>query len=287
MTNLKISNMKIGSINCRTLPKQHYTTHTDDFVRHLRSEKFNILLCQETNIPMDQFDQITTGMHHKFQCHQSFWTQYCAIINFNPALSMVKVHESIDGRMILAKFTLVDNSIPPFYVLNLYAPAEHNSRSKAMFFNNMISMIHSLPDAAAILPSLIVAGDFNYSFDNSSSHYTVTHPCTPLLDFVQNNLHDCFNVPGAPFYDLTFSRGDSRSTLDYVFAGVGLYPHINDTHVDFVARTWTDHALLSFTYTVGTSDVGRGTWRADPHLATNPVYKKNWLRSLITMCNIS
>ncbi|KAK4509533.1 uncharacterized protein ATC70_007885 [Mucor velutinosus] len=165
---------------------------------------------------MDHFDQTTTTMHLKFQCHQSFWTQYCAIITVNPALLMEKVHETLDGRLILAKFTLLDNSIQPFYVLNLYAPAEHSSRSKTMFFSNMISMIHSLPNSAAILPSLIVALDFNYSFDSSSSHYTVEHPCTPLIDFVQHNLHDCFNVPGESFYDFTFTRGTSRSTIDYV-----------------------------------------------------------------------
>ncbi|KAK4521006.1 uncharacterized protein ATC70_006890 [Mucor velutinosus] len=221
---------------------------------------------------MDHFDQTTTTMHYKFQCHQSFWTQYCAIINFNPALLMEKVHETLDGRLILAKFTLIDNSIQPFYVLNLYAPAEHSSRSKTMFFSNMISMIHSLPNSAAILPSLIVAGDFNYSFDSSGSHYTVEHPCTSLIDFAQHNLHDCFNVPGESFYDFTFTRGTSRSTIDYVFAGVNIYPHINDTHVEFMARSWTDHALLSFAYTVGSFTVGKGTWRANPTLATNPVY---------------
>lgn len=62
------------------------------------------------------------------------------------------------------------------------------------------------------------------------------------------------------------------STIDYVFAGSNLHSNINDTHLAFIKTAWTDHALLSFTYTVGASHIGKGTWRADPRLATNPVY---------------
>lgn len=268
----KILNMKIGSINCRAIYKQHTPTTSDDFVRYLKRHKFNILLCQETHIPLDTFEQTSNLMHRKFLCHESIWTQYCAIINFNSSISMTKVHESLDGRLILAKFTLVDNSIPLFYMLNLYAPAEHNHISKTTFFNNMITMIQSLPDFESIVSSLIVAGDFNYSFDNSSEHFTVTHPCVDLLHFVQQHFTDCFNPPGESFYDLTFKRGTSMSTIDYVFAGSSIHPHINDTHLEFMHRSWTDHALLHFTYTVGAANVGKGTWRADPALARNQLY---------------
>lgn len=61
-------------------------------------------------------------------------------------------------------------------------------------------------------------------------------------------------------------------SIDYVFAGSSAHSQINDTSIQFINKSWTDHALLSFTYTVGVSNIGRGTWRADPYLARNPLY---------------
>lgn len=146
------------------------------------NEKFKILLCQEIHISSDQFDKLTTSMHHKLLYYESLWTHYCSIINFNPSILMVKVHEFVDGRFLLAKFSLVSNSIPPFYILNLSAPVEHNIRSKNTFFSNIINMTLSLTDFESIILSMIVTGNFNYSLDNSSEHFSVTNPINnPLL----------------------------------------------------------------------------------------------------------
>ena len=60
--------------------------------------------------------------------------------------------------------------------------------------------------------------------------------------------------------DITFKRGTDMSTIGYVFAGFNLNSNINDTNLAFIKTAWMDNLLLLFTtYTVGASNIGKGT----------------------------
>jgi hypothetical protein len=107
-------NIKIGSINCRTIMNIYKPSDTDNFIRTLRRKKFNLLLCQETNIKSHSFTTTIESLKYKFQYHQTIWTEYCGIINNNKALNLETIKTSDDGRMIIAKVTIVDNFMPPF-----------------------------------------------------------------------------------------------------------------------------------------------------------------------------
>lgn len=74
----------------------------------------------------------------------------------------------MDGRAILVKVTHSANDFEPFYLLNIYAPAQYQPRRQ--FYNTLTSLLsHSVdPD---ILENMLIVGDFNYSYERNDSSY--------------------------------------------------------------------------------------------------------------------
>ncbi|KAK4510448.1 uncharacterized protein ATC70_011427 [Mucor velutinosus] len=276
--NTKHLNIKVGSLNCRNLHLNTNQHTTDTFIGLLKDKKLNILLCQETNIPSHSFEEVTDNMKIKFNYHQAIWTQHCAIINFNNSLNLEKIKESNDGRMILAKLSIADNSIPPVYILNLYARsgifAEETSQ-RNQFYKRTVEMLLTMPE---IIPDLIMAGDFNYSFDSSSNHATrrIAKP-KHLINFVKGYMNDCINTKGEKYTYTCIQKRRERvtlSTIDYIFAGTNTHKKMHDGDVEFFSDVYTDHALITITLTVEMSNNGKGIWRANPHLAKNKRFTK-------------
>lgn len=269
-TQTKNINIKIGSINCRNLHKQYNLQTTNQFIRYLKGEACNILLCQETNIPSHSFETITTAFKFQFQYHQALWTGHCGIINFNQALDLQQLKIFDDGRAILAKLSLVNNNMPPIYVLNLYAHAD-DYRARNQLFGQIISYLNTMPH---ILPSLLLAGDMNYCFDTTTHHHThrAGKP-KQFMEFLNTHFSDCLNPKNEP-HEYTFRRGSTFSTLDYMFAGHDIASKMNTATNSFIRSDWTDHAFLTKTYTTGMTNCGKGIWRANPHLAKNARYRQ-------------
>ncbi|GAN11675.1 hypothetical protein MAM1_0803d11256, partial [Mucor ambiguus] len=265
-----MTDVAIGSINCRNLYKQYNITSTNNFIRYLKGELCNILLCQETNVQSHSFESITTNFKYQFQYHQAIWTRHCGIINFNQALHLQQLHVFDEGRGILAKISLVDHNMPPIYVLNLYAHAD-DYRARNQLFGQIIRHLKTMPE---IIPSLIIAGDMNYSFDTTTYHHThrAGKP-KQFIDFLNTHFSDCLNPKNEP-HTYTFQRGSTMSTLDYMFAGHDIASKMSDATNSFIGSDWTDHALLTKTYTTGLTNCGKGIWRANPHLAKNPKYRQ-------------
>jgi hypothetical protein len=51
-----------------------------------------------------------------------------------------------------------------------------------------------------------------------------------------------------------------------------LRPHTNEGQVEFVHPKWTDYALLSLSIRIGTTNTGKGMWKANPHLVNQQSY---------------
>ncbi|CAO3620214.1 unnamed protein product [Mucor fragilis] len=163
--------------------------------------------------------------------------------------------------MILAKLSIADDSIPPVYILNLYAQS--------------VEMLLTMPE---IIPDLIMAGDFNYSFDSSSNHTTrrVAKP-KQLVNFVKGHMKDCINPKGEKYTYTCIKKRRERvtlSTIDYIFAGTNTHKKMHDRDVEFFSDVYTDHALITITLTVEMSNNGTGIWRDNPRLAKNKKYTK-------------
>ncbi|KAK4513077.1 uncharacterized protein ATC70_011523 [Mucor velutinosus] len=158
--------------------------------------------------------------------------------------------------------------MPPIYILNIYAHSD-DYRARNHLFDQIISLLNSMPE---IIPSLIIAGDMNCCFDSTSQRYNrQTGKPKSFIEFLNTHFSDCLNQPNLP-HDYTFRRGSSLSTLDYMFAGRDAFFKMSDGDITFLSQEWTDHALLTKTYTTGMTNCGKGVWRANPFLAKNPIY---------------
>ncbi|KAK4518942.1 uncharacterized protein ATC70_009169 [Mucor velutinosus] len=114
--------------------------------------------------------------------------------------------------------------------------------------------------------------DMNCCFDSTSQRYNrQTGKPKSFIEFLNIHFSDCLNQPNLP-HDYTFRRGSSLSTLDYTFAGRNAFFKMSDDNITFFSQEWTDHALLTKTYTTGMTNCGKGVWRANPFLAKNPIY---------------
>ncbi|KAG0755178.1 hypothetical protein G6F24_012006 [Rhizopus arrhizus] len=209
----------------------------------------------------------------KFQAHQTLWTKYCGIINLSQSQNMELIQQSDDQRFLLVKLTWSDESIQPNFILNLYAPAS-NAADRNVFFSSVIHQLNSLDSSNTIIQNFFIAGDFNFSFDNKSYHNTRrSNVPQHFLRFMLSQFEDCINhVEDGISYRLTFRRADLSTCIDYIFANKSIYNNCNNGNVEYMNKEWTDHALLSINFTVGTSSTGKGLWRANPNLAKNSAY---------------
>lgn len=271
--NKKDVNIRFGSVNCRHLLKQSRPQQSDRLIRYLRLQSFDILACQETNFNQTTLEEQQVNIKYKLNNpHQSFWTTKCGIINNNQNINMELQHISEDQRVIFVKLTILGNhDIAPLYVLNLYAPASDEQSRRKLFYCQVLEYLNSLEDLDTILGRMLIMGDFNFSFAN---HLPVNRSARPraFMVFMRTHFHDCINVLEDDEFIPTFKRNDTRSCIDYIFAGTDLRDKYFDSLVDPLPQEWTDHALLSIKLQLGCINMGKGIWRANPHLTKQPQY---------------
>ncbi|KAI7874378.1 hypothetical protein K492DRAFT_113485, partial [Lichtheimia hyalospora FSU 10163] len=105
----------------------------------------------------------------------------------------------------------------------------------------------------------LLLGDFNVNLHNPSiSHSTAVKP---WFDWVKMHFENCM-----PQGLHTFTRGDSRTTIDYIFGHISLMPRISNATQHFFPSSWTDHCLLTVDVLPVRRDFGRGSWRFNPSL---------------------
>ncbi|CDS11845.1 hypothetical protein LRAMOSA11489 [Lichtheimia ramosa] len=83
----------------------------------------------------------------------------------------------------------------------------------------------------------------------------------PWYEWITTHFNNCF-----PQGLSTYTRGDSRTTIDYIYAHHSLAPRLTNTNIHFVPQEWTDHSLLTVDLLPARQDHGRGTWRFNPTL---------------------
>jgi hypothetical protein len=106
--------------------------------------------------------------------------------------------------------------------------------------------------------NVLVMGDFNYRLDKTSGINE------NWLHTLNTFFQDCFANNKAN----TFKRGNSTSTIDFVYcSNVLYYNNITNQHQQFIRDSWTDHDLLSVELKYDSPTMGSGQWKANPFLA--------------------
>ncbi|KAI9260430.1 hypothetical protein EDC94DRAFT_694816 [Helicostylum pulchrum] len=179
---------------------------------YLRLQQFDILSLQETNT----YDSTIPYINMQLHSLQTFWTRYC-------------------DRFLLYQISHPHGFYEPYYILNLYAPADSNIRRRA-FFDSLFCMLFQLHASDKIpLSRLIISWDLNYNYNrdiirNNYAFKTSTDWVSFLLDSFYNcmTFNELDSVP-------TFQRNVSiRSVIDYIYAGYDIQHMIIDSAIEHI-----------------------------------------------------
>ncbi|KAG2190521.1 hypothetical protein INT47_004146, partial [Mucor saturninus] len=257
-------NIRLASLNCNSLVKTNKPVVRSDLIRFLRENSFNIISLQETHT---HNDTLSTSIEQQFYTKSALWTEHCGIVSLHPDILLTQVDTPIlDNRIILAKVTHSQQYFEPFFILNIYAPADNNG-SKTQFYESLLT-IPSLYQQD-IIDRLFIMGDFNYSFIRQNQMRLIPDSWLTLLhsSFTDCLTHSFLNpIP-------TFHRNAAiQSTIDYIYASTSMYSDTSNGDVIHISRSWSDHNILTVDYCVGTNPTGRGVWRFNPLLLKNALF---------------
>ncbi|KAL9546079.1 hypothetical protein MBANPS3_006845 [Mucor bainieri] len=108
----KITNLQIGSLNCRSLAKLTDVPKSSSFSRYLTTKHLDILCVQESHA---QDDIIQQRLDIQLKSHQSIWSTHCGIVALNPQVHLTHLYTSPDDRIILCRVLhnmTTDNPLP-------------------------------------------------------------------------------------------------------------------------------------------------------------------------------
>ena len=258
----KYTKIKIGSLNCRSLAKSSQPNTRKLFIRFLRSLHYDILTFQETHASNQNIQDL---LNMELQAKQSFWTQHCGIVSFNPEIIIEPIFSKSDQRAIYANITHAQHLFEPFQILTIYAPSQAGPRQT--FYKELYQLPPIYDTSHLRKTKLLITGDFNYSLREPRG------VPRKWADIIHTHLFNCReNMPDSE--NPTFRRGETMSSIDYIYATKPLHQHLIQSQIDFVEPSWTDHALLTVSIKFGNDKQGPGLWRANPLLAEDKKYCK-------------
>lgn len=160
---------------------------------------------------------------------------------------------SLDERVVVA--SIVDQQQRVLCrVINTYVAAQASARPDFLRSFLDLPFVHEVDSGPWML-----LGDFNMSLHSRSVAHNSS--VAPWYDWIKLHFNDCF-PDGTP----TFTRGDSRTTIDYIFGHTSLASRLTNGATHFLPTAWTDHCLLSVDLLPARQDFGRGCWRFNPTL---------------------
>ncbi|KAI8330299.1 hypothetical protein BC941DRAFT_361636, partial [Chlamydoabsidia padenii] len=119
MSNINIQqyyNLRIGTLNCRSLEKHLSPTTLQQFSRFLRSQSIQLYAFQE--ITQRSFsDTMGSILDLYLQVHSSLWGKYCGIVSMDPALQITPMHHEFESRFLIAKISHIHKLFDPFFLI--------------------------------------------------------------------------------------------------------------------------------------------------------------------------
>ncbi|KAJ8656559.1 hypothetical protein O0I10_007636 [Lichtheimia ornata] len=185
-------------------------------------------------------------------------TKHVAIICIRSDLSLTDTMVSMDERVVVA--SIVDHQQHTLCrVINSYVPAQPIARPDFLSSFMALPFIEDLNSEAG---PWVLVGDFNM---NLHHHHIIRQDhVKPWYDWIHSHFNNCF-----PEGLSSFKRGNSRSTIDYIFGHHSLVSRLTNAMSHFLPSQWTDHALMTIDLLPARQDFGPGAWRFNPTLLSN------------------
>lgn len=279
---IKDNILNLSSLNCNSLRKITNTSARDSLIRYLRQHPSSphIITLQETNA-IDH--DTTTTFNMLFRSQQSLWSHHCGIVSLDSDLSFQRIsidlnNSDFNKRFIFTKVSSHNQTFASFFLLTLYAPASSTTQRRLFYTALLDSPIFTSIDPH-YTDRLIITGDFNFNvYQQQSTRDRISHRWVSQL---QLNFVDCITDTSSSLSLPTYRTGVSfHSTLDFIFASRSFHSFILHGDVEFVSRTWTDHALLSARIQLGSPSTGKGYWRGNPNFSYIPEFRQELVMML-------
>ena len=173
------------------------------------------------------------------------------------------------------RYLMLDITLPTMHLLlvAVYAPASDPS-SRKLFFNNLKTKITSLLEEGQ---RLVLLGDFNMVEDLLCDRDTCRSrhdPSLPTLHSLKHTLdiEDIWRKrhPHTTRYTFTHPTGH-RSRIDRIYTSRDIRTLV--THTDIVPFVHSDHDILLLRLTTDIVSVGKGRWKLDKTILTDPEYQ--------------
>lgn len=161
-----------------------------EYIRYLRLLNFNILCLQETHASTPS---IIDSFNILFQPTQSSWTKHVGIISFSAEYDINIIDTSLSfasDRFQLCRVEHPQQLYEPFFILNIYAPA-NSATERHQFFQHLTIMLQEYRTTISF-DRLIISGDFNYSILKPSLLNTSTSPLWIAL--LEANFHNAMKI---------------------------------------------------------------------------------------------
>ena len=229
--------VRIASVNVNGLNNKIKRQNT---FRWLDKQRFDIILIQETHC----INAETENSWTKDWSGDSFWNYgtnlskgVSVLFNKSHTFNINSVTDFVDGRATSIKLTFNDQKIQ---IVNIYAP--NNSVDRKRFNINVSTILDN--DYIHIL-----GGDFNCSQNNQkdrdpkqSNKDQGLKELDDIIMMKQYSLEDIYRKRYPNKNAFTFSRGNSRSQIDYFLTSAMLDGYIKDTSV--IHFPFSDHDAI-------------------------------------------
>lgn len=261
-TGIRIATMNARSFLGGSKPNKNqlkkYSTSADQSIDILCLQDIS---AAHTSTTLTVKEVNTMKLHFK-DC-PSIHTKYAAVIILNPAYSSVNESIHLQDRCITATIVETKTSVILFHLINIYAPPQDSLRH--IFLQDLSAFIQSRysPDDRTI-----ILGDFNLNMHKRLN---------PKYDGWCQMIHS--NYTNSALYSRmerapTFTRGDARTTIDYIYVSNNLQQYITGFETCYLPSTWTDHNLMYIDLaSQEDQQMGQGTWRMNPQLIENKSFQ--------------
>lgn len=262
-----------ASLNACSLIKTQNRQTQSEYIRYLRLQHYDILCFQETQA---RTPELISSLDIHFQPQSSHWTKHVGVVSRSPNFHITTIdtsHIFADTRFQLCIVEHPQKLYEPFFILNIYAPA-NTKKNRQVFFSQLVNMLYGMQDQITF-DRLIISGDFNYSLlrPNMLTQTTSAEWLHLLELFFYNSMH-MNNLIEIPTFQRTRGGSITSSVIDYIYVGQHLKHQLQDTSISRLNSAWTDHSLLHICFSVGVSSMGPGLWRANPIYSTHTVLQQ-------------
>ena len=276
--------VRIASVNVNGLNNK---TKRQNTFRWLDKQRFDIILIQETHC----INAETENSWTKDWSGDSFWNYgtnlskgVSVLFNKSRTFNIISVTNFVDGRATSIKLTFNDQNIQ---IVTIYAP--NNSVDRKRFNVNISAILDD--DYIHIL-----GGDFNCSQNNQKDRdpkqNNKDQGLKELNDMMQQcSLEDIYRKRYPNKNTFTFSRGNSRSRIDYFLTSAMLDSYIKDTSV--IHFPFSDHDAILLQLDLAKTLKGPGIWKMNANTIQTDTFRETmekiwpiWVSSINNYDNI-